>query len=266
MGFLRRLFGGQAVPAQLPKHGDRPNLTAVVDVVPTRLDPSWPVVPTERQPQTLSTDARNELPFEATVCPSCQAEVAKPPKGRKRCTSCGEYMFVRLVDRQRRRLVNSAEAAVLDGADSERQVTEWDEADRAWYRELSAAGLLVSDSPEDGVELDVVGESHYHADLAGLMVALRNDFEATEVTTAARLVREPGNPYDRNAGRVEIHGKLVGYLSRDEAADIQPRLKKTERRTRPTYVLARLGGGRVDHGVVGPIGVTLENLPEDVLD
>jgi glyoxylase-like metal-dependent hydrolase (beta-lactamase superfamily II) len=175
-------------------------------------------------------------------------------------------MFVRLVDRQRRRLVNSAEAAVLDGADSERQVTEWDEADRAWYRELSAAGLLVSDSPEDGVELDVVGESHYHADLAGLMVALRNDFEATEVTTAARLVREPGNPYDRNAVRVEIHGKLVGYLSRDEAADIQPRLKKTERRTRPTYVLARLGGGRVDHGVVGPIGVTLENLPEDVLD
>jgi|SRR5665213_1188197 len=60
MGFLRRLFGGQAVPAQLPKHGDRPNLTAVVDVVPTRLDPSWPVVPTERQPQTLSTDATHQ--------------------------------------------------------------------------------------------------------------------------------------------------------------------------------------------------------------
>ncbi|HSW42644.1 MAG TPA: HIRAN domain-containing protein [Patescibacteria group bacterium] len=171
-----------------------------------------------------------------------------------------------MIDRQRRRLVTEAEAAVLDRADSEHDAAEWEEAEREWYRALVAAGLLLNDPPDDGVELDVVGESHYHADLAGLMVALGDDPDATEVRTAARLVREPHNPYDRNAVRVEIHGKLVGYLSRDDAEEIQPWLKRIERRSRPTYILACLGGGRVDGGVVGPIGVTLECLPENVLD
>ena len=145
MGFLRRLFGGQAVPPKQSRaRGGRPELTAAIDVVPARLDPSWPVVPPRRQLQALSADERNELPLEGTVCPSCRAEVAKPPKGRKRCTGCGEYMFVRVIDRQRRRLVTEAEAAVLDREDSEKQAAEWEEAERAWYRALTAAGLLLN--------------------------------------------------------------------------------------------------------------------------
>ena len=266
MSFLRRLFGGPAAPPQRssPRDG-RPGLTVATDVLPARVDPSWPVVPPRREPRPLSTDERNELPFEATVCPSCRAVVAKPPKGRKRCTGCGEYMFVRVIDEQRRRLVSEGEAAVFDRADSERRAAEWEEAERGWYPQLAAAGLLLNDPPDEGVELDVVGESHCHADLAGLMAALRDDPDATEARTAARLVREPQNPYDRNAVRVEIHGKLVGHLSGEDAEDIQPWLKRMARRSRSTYVLACLGGGRVTDGVVGPIGVTLENLPEDVL-
>ena len=58
------------------------------------------------------------------------------------------------------------------------------------------------------------------------MAALREDPGATEVRTAARLVREPQNPYDRNAVRVEIHGRPSGRLSREDAEDIQPWLKK----------------------------------------
>jgi hypothetical protein len=80
------------------------------------------------------------------------------------------------------------------------------------------------------------------------------------------LVRDPQNRYDRNAVRVEIHGRAVGHLSREDASDIQKWLKKLERQQRPAYVLARLGGGRSSDGEIGPIGVTLEALPEDVLD
>ena len=112
----------------------------------------------------------------------------------------------------------------------------------------------------------MVGESHYHADLAGLMASLRPDPDASEAWTAARLVRDPQNRYDRNAVRVEIHGRLVGHLSREDAEDIKPWLKKLERQQQPAYVLARLGGGRVSDGEVGPIGVTLVDLPENVLD
>lgn len=271
MDFLRRLFGGPGAPPDRSRTRARlPGLTASRDLVPAQLDPSWPVVPLRPEARTLSTAERNALPFEATTCPSCHAEVAKPPKGRKRCTSCGVYMFVRVIDDQRRRLVTEAELAmpIPESAESERRAAEWEETESQWYRALVAAGLLLNDPPEDGEELDVVGESHYHADLAGLATALRGDPDAkewTEVRTAARLVREPHNPYDRNAVRVEIHGKLVGHLSREEAEEIQPWLKKMARRTRPTYVLACLGGGRVIDGVVGPIGVTLENLPEDIL-
>lgn len=260
MDFLRRLFGSQTAP---PK---RPGL-AVTAVVPAQLDPGWPVVPARPQQRVLSTAERNALPFEETTCPSCHAEVAKPPKGRKRCAACGVYMFVRVIDNQRRRLVTEAELSmpIPASSESERLAAELEEAESEWYRAVTAAGLLLCDPPEDGEELDVVGEGHYHADLAGLMAALRDDPDATEVRTAARLVREPQNPYDRNAVRVEIHGKLVGYLSREDAEEIKPWLKKVARRTRPAYVLACIGGGRVTDNVVGPIGVTLEALPEDIL-
>ncbi|MFZ5855105.1 MAG: HIRAN domain-containing protein [Chloroflexota bacterium] len=272
MDFLRRLLGGsQPAPRARPEARGRQGLTPAYAIAPVPLDPTWPVIPAQQPAQQnvrgLTTDERNALPFEATACPSCGAEVAKPPKGRKKCTACGAYMLVRVIDLERRRLVTEADAVVIDRADAERQAADRHNAEREWYRSLIGAGILLCDQPEEGgVDLDVVGESHYHADLAGLMAALRPDPDASEVWTAARLVREPQNQYDRNAVRVEIHGRLVGHLSREDAEDIQRWIKKVERRQQPAYVLARLGGGRVTDGVVGPIGVSLVNLPEDALD
>jgi hypothetical protein len=93
-------------------------------ITPAVLDPSWPVVPARRSVTRLSTQERNALPFEATACPSCGAEVVKPPKGRKKCATCGAYMLVRVIDLERRRLVTEAEAAVIDRSDADRQAAD----------------------------------------------------------------------------------------------------------------------------------------------
>ncbi|MGH7486311.1 MAG: HIRAN domain-containing protein, partial [bacterium] len=237
----------------------------VSEVSPAQLDPSWPTVPPEPASPHLSTEARNALPFEATRCPSCGAEVAKPPKGRKRCLACGVYMYVSVIDRKRRRLVTEADAAKLGSETDAKESAEWDAAERRWCGSLRHLGFqVVTDPSEAGIELDVVGESHYHADLAALMAALRAD-SSFSVLSAARLVREPTNRYDRNAVRVEVHGRVVGYLSREDAAEIRPWITKHDRRG-AWFVLARLGGGRIEDGLVGPIGVTIENLPDDALD
>jgi HIRAN domain len=268
MDFLRRVFGG-GQPKQRARMDIRGHqgLTPVHMVTPAVLDPSWPVIPTRRSVRRLSTEERNSLPFEATACPSCGTQIEKPPKGRKKCTACGAYMFVRVINFERRRFVTEAEATVIDRSDADRQAADWDAAEREWYQALIAAGLLLADPPDEGgLELDVVGESHYHAGLAALMAALKSGPDATEAWTAARLVRDPQNRYDRNAVRVEIHGRVAGHLAREDAEDIQRWPKRLERQQRPAFVLARLGGGRAADGIVGPIGVTLVDLPEDVLD
>jgi hypothetical protein len=36
------------------------------------------------------------------------------------------------------------------------------------------------------------------------------------------LVRDPGNPYDRNAWRAEVGNHVVGYLAREVAAQLSP--------------------------------------------
>jgi hypothetical protein len=134
MGFLRRLFGAPE-PSTLPKQaergrGDAPGSIAASSVVPVSLDPSWPVLP-ERRPG-LTTAETNELPFEATVCPSCGSDVAKPPKGRKKCASCGVYMFVVALARSRRRLVTQDELREVQEIEAVREEKEESAADRAW--------------------------------------------------------------------------------------------------------------------------------------
>jgi len=66
---------------------------------------------------------------------------------------------------------------------------------------------------------EVVGESHYQADLGQMATGKR-----TRVT--ASLVCEPNNPYDKNAVRVEIEGKLVGHLPRERAKFHRQRLAR----------------------------------------
>lgn len=58
---------------------------------------------------------------------------------------------------------------------------------------------------------EIVGESNYQKDLKRLAGGERRK------QTTARLVCESNNPYDKQAVKVEIGGKTVGHLSREDA-------------------------------------------------
>jgi len=68
-----------------------------------------------------------------------------------------------------------------------------------------------------GQTIDVVGESHYQEALEQITGGKTED--SCDLEKWARLIREPGHPYDRNAVAVYIEGRKVGYLNRDDAQE-----------------------------------------------
>jgi hypothetical protein len=60
----------------------------------------------------------------------------------------------------------------------------------------------------------VVGTSHYQDAL--LELSGRQGDEEIRLEKIAVFIPEPDNPHDPNAIAVQIDGRLVGYLSRDE--------------------------------------------------
>jgi hypothetical protein len=65
-----------------------------------------------------------------------------------------------------------------------------------------------------GNTVDVVGESHYQAELEA--IAGGKHEIACNLEKWAYLVREPDNPYDRNAVAVVIDDRCVGHLCRED--------------------------------------------------
>jgi hypothetical protein len=105
----------------------------------------------------------------------------------------------------------------------------------------------------DGRELvNVAGESHYQDALRE--IAGQDDGEVRLETTAA-LIPEPSNPHDANAVRVEIDGRLVGYLPRASAVAYGALVRQPAERGR-TAVCDAMVAGRG-----GVLGVFLR-LPE----
>jgi hypothetical protein len=82
-----------------------------------------------------------------------------------------------------------------------------------------------ADNDEQIVEVDVVGESHRQDALAA--IAGPKTFDAKEYLVGVTLRCEPTNSYDGNAIRVECHGQLVGYISRDHASMISPEMQQS---------------------------------------
>jgi hypothetical protein len=64
-----------------------------------------------------------------------------------------------------------------------------------------------------GPQVDVVGEQHYQEALEAV-AAGHNAFGTRTRVLTVTLVREPDNPYDANAVRVEAAEATVGHLSR----------------------------------------------------
>lgn len=64
----------------------------------------------------------------------------------------------------------------------------------------------------------VHGESHHAEALVGLTGRPRRNGYLVPIDVVLR--REPTNPYDPNAVRVEVQGQHVGYIGRDFAPDV----------------------------------------------
>jgi HIRAN domain len=111
--------------------------------------------------------------------------------------------------------------------------------------------------------LEVVGESRYQ-DVLWTIVGGQTA-NPVRFGTVAVLDPEPNNPYDSNAIRVLVHGQVVGYLSRDDAAIYRPGVLRLMREA-PTGRVALeawiIGGGQRRDGV-GFLGVFLEHDPAD---
>jgi len=106
--------------------------------------------------------------------------------------------------------------------------------------------------------VNVAGESHYQEALRELV----GPTTAAEIAvdTEAVLVPEPSNPHDPNAVMVQIDGKLVGYLPRDDAVAYGPALRELGERGRAGACEARIAGRR-DGGGTPNLGVFLR-LPD----
>ena len=73
-------------------------------------------------------------------------------------------------------------------------------------------------------EFDVVGESYYQDALERICGGRTKS--GVEKKVVAMLVLEDSNPHDKLAVRVDVDGKPVGYLSRDEARQYRKRLQE----------------------------------------
>jgi hypothetical protein len=108
-----------------------------------------------------------------------------------------------------------------------------------------------------GLEVDVVGESHYQDALTAIVGGKRP--ESVRIPTQATLVPEPDNPYDPNAVAVYIDGRKVGHLPRLAAQAFAPVGRRLAEQQQVGACSATITGGwdRGD-GDTGHFGVILD--------
>lgn len=111
--------------------------------------------------------------------------------------------------------------------------------------------------------LEVVGESHYQAELWQIVGQAHDRHDPVRFDAIAVLVPEPENPYDEHAVRVEIGGLLVGYLSRSDALRYQPGILQLLRGTGSLVALRGQVVGRGGADGIGLLGVFLDHDPAD---
>jgi hypothetical protein len=172
------------------------------------------------------------------------------------------------VEREARRAANEArqkEKAEQRAAREAQRQTEI-EAARALAAQRSAPLQAVWPLDPDGLPtwslrdiwcLDVVGESKYQRELLHLAGGKKRKESANKLVQAD-LIAEPSNKYDRNAVRVLIRGKCIGYLSAEDAV----RWKRAQGDARIPEGTVRLAalitGGWKDRDSEGHFGVKLD--------
>ncbi|MFZ2736649.1 MAG: HIRAN domain-containing protein [Burkholderiaceae bacterium] len=105
-------------------------------------------------------------------------------------------------------------------------------------------------------EIDVVGESFYQGNLEALCGGKTKD--GVEKQFVADLIPEDDNEHDKNAVRVDINGRTVGYLPREIAKKYRKSYADNAARCGATIV----GGWKRRGGKSGHFGVRLNQSPE----
>jgi HIRAN domain-containing protein len=122
--------------------------------------------------------------------------------------------------------------------------------------------------PRADAVLDIVGEQSYQDALLKLGAPFNTE-GPTIVDHLAVLVPEPDNRYDKNAIRVQIEQRRVGYLSRENALLYGPVVRWALEQGRYLVAHAKLTGGwnrgGGDRGIIGVklhVGTPAETLIE----
>lgn len=111
----------------------------------------------------------------------------------------------------------------------------------------------LEDLPYD--EYEIVGEAHYQEALEGL--AGPKTETGVNHECEVLLVCERANKFDKNAVRVEVSGKAVGYLSRDDAESFREMLADEEVSGAKVKASARITGGWRREDGEGNYGIAL---------
>ena len=137
-------------------------------------------------------------------------------------------------------------------------------ASRASNREESALILLghVKDRGERPYGVEVVGEATYQ-DALWRVIGSRAQVDKRRHYVQAALMREPNNPYDKNA--IAVYAKTpqaferVSYIPRETANENQRDFVALERRGHSTGVCdgCIVGGFRSDDGATAHLGIWL---------
>ena len=90
-------------------------------------------------------------------------------------------------------------------------------------------------------QLPIVGESHYQDELEAICGGRTEEGE--DLLTEALLVLEDSNPYGPEAVRVDIDGRTVGHLSRENACEYRRRLVEAGHPRLRARCRARIRGG-----------------------
>ena len=247
MGFFRRLFGGGA---------STQGVTLSV-VSPVQVLPPIPEPPTAPQVDRPRATAPSDRSYASELCPFCQERMDPLPKAKSRCRLCGQAVFVRSGPDGLRHLLREldleaierqwAEALTREAALRDRYDAELDAAFVAEGWDLTFAALgpgsRLVDLTSDDEEAEVAGESHYQDALAE--VSNLRDGVVRRRLVVAVLRPEPENPYDRDAVRVEVFGRLVGRIPREDAPEIAPILADLAKHGYLTGTRAMVVGGGI---------------------
>jgi hypothetical protein len=122
-------------------------------------------------------------------------------------------------------------------------------------RPTPVAGTVEPRSHRPQFNQEVAGESFYQEALKAL--AGGHARRQHRLVCTAHLVRDPTNAYDANAIRVEIDGRLVGYLPTNSAARFALSAKKLVDLP-PTVPALIVGGWKTNQHDAGHFGVLLD--------